>query len=184
MDTTRIAVIVGSNRRDSINRRLAGAIVRLFPDGFEASWPRIDDLPLYNQDLEGRRPAEVDRFTREVGAVDGLLVVTPEHNRSLPAVLKNAIDWGSKPAEANVWRGKPAMITGTSPGAIGTAVAQQHLRQVLGVLGAVVAGGEAYIQARPGQIGDDGAFADDSTRAFLQGHVDGFARLVRALSAR
>src|SRR5690606_34695896 len=89
MDTTRIAVIVGSNRRDSINRRLAGAIVRLFPDGFEASWPRIDDLPLYNQDLEGRRPAEVDRFTGEVGAVDGLLVVTPEHNRSLPAVLKN-----------------------------------------------------------------------------------------------
>lgn len=180
----RLAIIVGSNRRDSINRKLAEAMARLLPDDFEVSWPRIDDLPMYNLDLEGGRPAEVVRFTSEVAAADAVAVAMPEHNRSLPAVLKNAIDWGSKPAEANVWRGKPAMITGTSPGAIGTAVAQQHLRQVLGVLGAVVAGGEAYIQARPGQIGDDGAFADDSTRAFLQGHVDGFARLVRALSAR
>ncbi len=98
---------------------------------------------------EGDRPASVRGFTAEVASTDALLVLTPEHNPSIPAVLKNAIDWGSKPMDQNVWRGKPAAITGTSPGAIGAAVGQQHLRQILGILGATVMGGEAYISFRP-----------------------------------
>ncbi|HEY4531394.1 MAG TPA: NADPH-dependent FMN reductase [Luteimonas sp.] len=184
MTRYRVAIIVGSNRRDSINRKLAEAMARLLPDDFEVSWPRIDDLPMYNLDLEGERPAEVQRFTSEVAAADAVAVAMPEHNRSLPAVLKNAIDWGSKPMDANVWRGKPTSITGTTPGAIGTAVGQQHLRQILGVLGAIVQGGEAYIQFKPDLIGADGEFTDPGTRAFIQTHVDGFVDLVRRIVPR
>lgn len=95
MDKLDLAVIVGSTRRDSINRRLAQALVRLAGDRVRARFIRIDDLPLYNQDLEGQRPAEVDRFTAEVAAADAILVVSPEHNRSITAALKNAIDWVS-----------------------------------------------------------------------------------------
>ncbi len=178
----RLAIIVGSNRRDSINRKLAEAMARLLPDTFEVVWPRIDDLPMYNLDLETARPAEVDRFTAEVAAADAVAVVMPEHNRSLPAVLKNAIDWGSKPG--NVWRGKPVSITGTTPGAIGTAVGQQHLRQILGILGGVVQGGEAYIQFKPDLIGADGDFGSADTRAFIQAYVDGFVDLVTRLVPR
>src|SRR5690606_37143788 len=174
----RLAIIVGSNRRDSSNRKLAEAMARLLPDTFEVSYPRIDDLPMYNLDLEAERPAEVDRFTAEIAAADAVAVVMPEHNRSLPAVLKNAIDWGSKTMPSNVWRGKPVSITGTTPGAIGTAVGQQHLRQILGILGAVVQGGEAYIQFKPDLIAADGDFTSADTRGFLQAYVDGFVDLV------
>ncbi|MBB6599518.1 NADPH-dependent FMN reductase [Luteimonas sp. MC1825] len=184
MSTYRLAIIVGSNRRESINRKLAEAMARLLPANFEVSYPRIDDLPMYNMDLEGERPTAVTRFTDEVRAADAVAVVMPEHNRSLPAVLKNAIDWGSKPMDANVWRGKAASITGTTPGAIGTAVGQQHLRQILGILGAVVQGGEAYIQFKPDLIGADGDFTDPATRAFLQAYVDGFVDLVTRLDKR
>src|SRR5690606_30185862 len=120
MKTYRLAVVVGSNRKDSINRKLAEAMARLLPRNFEVSYPRIDDLPMYNMDLEGNRPESVNRFTAEIAAADAVAVVMPEHNRSLPAVLKNAIDWGSKPMESNVWKDKPTAITGTTPGAIGT----------------------------------------------------------------
>lgn len=177
----RLAVIVGSNRKDSINRRLAEALAKLLPAHFTVSYPRIDDLPMYNMDLEEDRPESVRRFTQEVAAADAVAVVMPEHNRSLPAVLKNAIDWGSKPMKKNVWRDKPTAITGTTPGAIGTAVGQQHLRQILGILGALVLGGEAYIQFRPDLLDADGAFANPDTRTFLQGHVDRFVSLIEAL---
>ncbi|HEY3531850.1 MAG TPA: NADPH-dependent FMN reductase, partial [Casimicrobiaceae bacterium] len=125
--TPPVGIIVGSNRRASINRRLAKALANLIADRVDVHWIAIDDLPMYNQDLEDARPDVVRRFTGEVARMTGLLFVTPEHNRSLPAVLKNAIDWGSKPTEQNVWRGKVAAITGTSFGVIGTAVGQQHL---------------------------------------------------------
>ena len=185
MATYRLAIVVGSNRRDSINRKLAEAMARMLPDGFEVTYPRIDDLPMYNLDLEaGARPAEVVRFTGEIAAADAVAVVMPEHNRSLPAVLKNAIDWGSKPMDANVWRGKPTSITGTTPGAIGTAVGPQHLRQLLGILGAVVQGGEAYIQFKPDLIDANREFSDPGTRAFVQAYVDGFVDLVRRLLPR
>jgi chromate reductase len=177
-----IGIIVGSNRRASINRRLALALARLLEDRFDVRFIAIDDLPIYNGDLEGHRPAAVDRFTDAVRGVDALLFVSPEHNRSLTALLKNAIDWGSKPTDRNVWRDKPAAITGTSMGAIGTAVGQQHLRQILGILGMTVMGGEAYISFTPEPVDADGHFLDESRRAFLAAYMDRFATLVEKLS--
>jgi chromate reductase len=177
-----IGIIVGSNRRESINRRLAKALARLLEDRCDVRWIGIDDLPMYNGDLEGNRPAVADRFTDEVRAVTALLFVSPEHNRSLTALLKNAIDWGSKPTEQNVWRGKPAAITGTSMGAIGTAVGQQHLRQILGILGMTVMGGEAYIAFKPEPVDHDGHFLDDSRRQFLADYLERFVALVDRLA--
>jgi chromate reductase len=133
-----LAVIVGSNRRESINRRLAHAVAKLGEDEFDASFVRIDDLPMFNQDNEGNPPAEVVRFKNELARADAILIVTPEHDRSIPAVLKNAVDWGARPYGKNSWTGKPAFITGTSPGAIGTALAQQHLRPVMTGLGMIL----------------------------------------------
>lgn len=181
MNRLKIAVIVGSNRRESINRRLAEALAKLGEDAFDVAWLGIDDLPMYNADLAP--PPAVERFRAAVAAADGVLIVTPEHNRSIPAVLKSAVDWVSKPPEMNAWRSKPVVITGTSPGAIGTALGQQHLRQILGVLGAVVMGGEAYVSFKPGLIDADGTVADASTRAFLQSYVDQFVALTTKLAA-
>jgi chromate reductase, NAD(P)H dehydrogenase (quinone) len=179
-----IAVVVGSNRRDSLNRKLAEALAQLGEAKLASRIVQIDDLPLYNQDLEASMPDSVLRFKSQIAEADGLLFVTPEHSRSIPAVLKNALDWGARPYGDNSWAGKPAAITGTSPGAIGTAVAQQHLRQILGVLGALVMGGEAYITFKPGLVTDTGQISDDSTNAFLQAFVDQFASLVAQLSLR
>jgi chromate reductase, NAD(P)H dehydrogenase (quinone) len=177
-----VAVIVGSNRRESINRKLALALIKLGAGKFAAKVVRIDDLPLYNQDLEASLPAEVVRFKNELGAADGVLIVTPEHNRSMPTVLKNAIDWGARPYGKNSWAGKPAFITGTSPGAIGSALAQQHLRNVLVSLGVFLLGGEAYVTFKPNLIDEHGNIGDESTQKFLQGFVDRFATLVERLS--
>ena len=177
MPEVNVAVVVGSNRLQSINRRLAQALVTLADGKITAKLVRIDDLPMYNQDAERPLPASVARFKAEIGAADALLFVTPEHSRSIPAVLKNAIDWGARPHGQSVWIGKPAAITGTSPGAIGTAVAQQHLRQVLGSLGALVMGGEAYITFRPDLVDAGGNITHDGTRQFLQAFVDQFAAL-------
>jgi chromate reductase, NAD(P)H dehydrogenase (quinone) len=178
----RIAVIVGSNRRDSINRKLAQALVRLGAGQFDASFARIDDLPMYNQDNEGNLPAKVVRFKSELARADGVLIVTPEHDRSIPAVLKNAIDWGARPWGKNSWTGKPAFITGTSPGAIGSALAQQHLRSMMTGLGMTLLGGEAYVTFKPNLIDEHGAISDDSTRKFLADFVDRFTLLVTRLA--
>jgi len=183
MKRFKIAVIVGSNRRESINRKLAQALAGLADDKIAFSFVQIDDVPLYNQDLEAELPDSVARLKAEIASADGLLFVTPEHNRSIPAVLKNAIDWGARPYGRNSWTGKPAAITGTSPGAIGTAVAQQHLRQILGVLGALVMGGEAYITYKPGLVNDAGTISEESTRTFLKTFVDQFSALVSRLSS-
>ena len=152
-----IAVIVGSNRRDSINRKLAQALIKLGADKFDAKIVRIDDLPLYNQDHEANLSAEVARFKDEITKADGVLFVTPEHNRSMPTILKNAIDWGARPFGTSVWPNKPGFITGTSPGAIGTALVQANMRTVMLGLGMTLLGGEVLrpIQTqsgrRPGQ---------------------------------
>ena len=180
----RIAVIVGSNRRESINRRLAQALVRLGSGKFEAEFVRIDDLPMFNQDLESNLPAGVVRFKEDVAGADGVLIVTPEHDRSIPALLKNAIDWGARPYGKNVWANKPAFITGTSPGALGTALAQQHLRSVMSNLGMLLLGGEAYITFKPGLIDEQGNIADEGSKAFLQGFVDRFSVLVSRVTQR
>jgi chromate reductase, NAD(P)H dehydrogenase (quinone) len=178
MTGPQIAVIVGSNRKDSLNRKLAGALIELGADRFDAVVLRIDDLPLYNQDYETPLPAAVTRFKSALSAADGVLMVTPEHNRSIPAVLKNAIDWGTRPYGKNAWADKPAFITGTAPGAIGTALVQQHLRSVMAGLGMIVLGGEAYITFKPNLIDDQGRIGDEATRRFLQDFVGRFAALV------
>jgi chromate reductase len=177
MTKPRIAIIVGSNRKDSINRKLAEALSKLAPQ-FDAEFVRIDDLPMYNQDLESPLPPEVGRFKSDIARADGLIFVTPEHNRSIPAVLKNAIDWGARPYGQNSWTDKLVFMTGTSPGAIGSALGQQHLRHILGVLGALVLGGEAYITFKPDLIDAQGAIGDENTRKFLQGFLDRFGTLV------
>jgi chromate reductase len=177
-----VAVIVGSNRRESINRKLAQAFVKLGADKFDAKFVRIDDLPIYNQDNEGNLPPEVVRFKDEIAKADGVLIVTPEHNRSMPTVLKNAIDWGARPYGKSVWPGKPGFITGTSPGAISTALVQANLRTVMLGLGMTLLGGESYIQFKPNLVDDAGNVTDESTKTFLQGFVDRFATLVERLA--
>jgi chromate reductase, NAD(P)H dehydrogenase (quinone) len=184
MRTLKIAVIVGSNRRDSINRKLAQALTRLGGQSLAFTFVQIDDLPLYNQDLEAPLPPGVARFKAEIAGADGVLFVTPEHNRSLPAVLKNAIDWGARPYGQSVWSGKVVATTGTSPGAIGTALAQQHLRQILGgFLGALVMPAETFIAFKPDLINESGSVTDESTRVFLQAFIDQFAALVRRFAS-
>lgn len=183
MAKSNLAVIVGSNRRDSINRKLAHALAKLGAGSFDANFPRIDDLPMFNQDLEGNLPAEVLRYKNELARADAVLIVTPEHDRSIPALLKNAVDWGARPYGKNSWVGKPAFITGTSPGAIGSALAQQHLRSVMTGLGMILLGGEAYITFKPNLVDEQGNIADESTQKFLQGFIDRFASLVGRLSA-
>jgi len=178
----RVPVIVGRNRRDSINRKLAQALARLGAGKFDASFARIDNLPMFNQDNEGNLPPEVVRFKNELARADGVLIVTPEHDRSIPAALKNAIDWGARPWGKNSWTGSPAFITGTSPGAIGSALAQQHLRSVMTGLGMILLGGEAYVTFRPNLIDEHGAIGDDSTKKFLVDFVHRFAHLVSRLA--
>ena len=176
MAKLKLGIIVGSNRRDSINRKLAQALARLAGDKFDATFLKIDDLPIFNQDLEGDLPETVRRFKAEAAKADAFLFVTPEHNRSIPALLKNAIDWGSRPYGTSVWTGKPAATTGTSGGGISTAVAQQHLRQILGnFVGMHVMGGEAYIAFKPELIDAQANIADASARTFLKTFVDQFA---------
>jgi chromate reductase, NAD(P)H dehydrogenase (quinone) len=177
-----IAVIVGSNRRESINRKLAQALIKLGAGKFDAKIVRIDDLPIYNQDNEGNLPAEVVRFKDEIKKADGVLIVTPEHNRSAPTVLKNAIDWGARPYGSSVWPDKPGFITGTSPGAIGTALVQANLRTVMLGLGMTLLGGESYVQFKPNLVDDQNNVTDESTKKFLQSFVDRFATLVERIS--
>jgi chromate reductase len=171
-----VAIVVGSNRRESMNRKLAHALAKLAEGKLAAHIVQIDDLPMYNQDLDNALPASVQRFKSEIGRADAVLFVTPEHNRSIPAVLKNAIDWGSRPYGQSSWAGKLVAIAGASPGGTGAAMAQQHLRQVLGsFLGAHVMGGEVYIAFKPGLIDDSNHVTDEGTRQFLQAFVDRFA---------
>lgn len=184
MALPQIAVIVGSNRRESINRKLAQALIKLGAGKFDAKIARIDDLPMFNQDNEADMPPEAARFKDEISRADGVLIVTPEHDRSMPAVLKNAIDWGARPFGKSVWPGKPGFITGTTGGAIGTALAQAHLRTVMLGLGMTLLGGEAYITNKPGLIDDQGNVTDENVQKFLQGFVDRFATLVAKLSAK
>jgi chromate reductase len=179
----KFAIIVGSNRRESINRKLAQALAKLGQGQFDSRLVQIDDLPIYNKDNEADLPPSVVRFKSEIAAADGLLFVTAEHNRSIPTVLKNAIDWGARPWGQNSWTGKVAAVTGTSPGAIGTALAQQHLRQILGAQGVVLAGGEAYLTFKPGLIDGSDVVTDEGTRGFLTSFLDQFAALVARFAA-
>jgi chromate reductase, NAD(P)H dehydrogenase (quinone) len=175
-----IAVVVGSLRRDSFNRKLANAVARLAPAEFSFEQVRIDDLPLYNQDDDAQQAEPVKRLKAEISAARGLLFVTPEYNRSLPGVLKNAIDHASRPYGQSAWAGKPAGILGVSVGAVGTAVAQQHLRNVLAYLDCPALGQpECFIQAKESLFDASGDIGLDS-RKFMQDWMNRYVAWVKA----
>lgn len=151
MDNYRIGVIVGSLRKESLNRKLAEGIIKFAPREFTFTQLKIDDLPLYNQDDDDNPADTVKRFKKNVSESNGILFVTPEYNRSVPGLLKNAIDHASRPYGQSVWAGKPAGVIGASPGSIGTAIAQQHLRNMLAYLDMPTLGQpEAFIHAKEG----------------------------------
>jgi chromate reductase, NAD(P)H dehydrogenase (quinone) len=179
-----VAMLVASTRKGSINERLARAVERTAPATLHFKRVHFDMLPFYNGDLEGNRPDSVNDFVNRIRQADAVCIVTPEYNRSIPAVLKNAIDWGSKPNDSNVWRDKVIAMTGASNGGIGTAVGQQHLRQILAILGAVVLPGEAYISFKtPDMIDADGSVSDDSVRNFIAGFASRFAKLAEHMQS-
>ena len=179
MSQSTIAVIVGSLRRDSWNARLATALARLAPADVALHRVEIGDLPLYNQDDDAAQAAAVLRFKAEIAAAQGVIFVTPEYNRSIPGVLKNALDHGSRPYGTSVWGGKPAGVLGVSVGAIGTALAQQHLRNVLAYLDMPTLGQpEVFLQGKEGLFDASGGVGEAS-RGFLQGWMDRYLALVK-----
>lgn len=183
MSNYRIAVVVGSLRKDSFNRQLATALARLAPAEFTFHQVRIDDLPLYNQDDDGQQAASVLRLKKEIAESQGVLFVTAEYNRSIPGVLKNAIDNASRPYGQSAWAGKPAGVIGVSVGAIGTALAQQHLRNVLAYLDMPTLGQpETFIQAKDGLFNADGSIGAAS-KDFLQGWMNQYVAWVKRHSA-
>lgn len=176
---SKIAVIVGSLRKESINRKLAEALAKLAGSKAEFVFSRIDDLPLFSQDLEPSPPASVTRLKSEIESADAVLIVTPEYNRSIPGVLKNAIDWASRPYGKNSFAGKPGAAIGASGGAIGTAAAQQHLRSIMTHLNVTLMGQpEGYIHYKEGLVDGKHDVTDEGVRKFLQTWTDAFTTWV------
>lgn len=167
--TTKIGTVIGSLRRDSINRKLAGALQKLAPAGIEFEELDIGALPHYNQDLEKDPPGVVRDFRATLARLDGFMFVSPEYNRSEPGVVKNALDWGSRPPGQSGWSGKPALLAGASGGAISTAAAQVHLRAVLSSMNIYAMGHpEVYIRFRDGLVDEQFNVTDESTEKFLK----------------
>jgi chromate reductase len=180
MHKIKVAVLVGSLRKESLNRRLARAVEKLAPDDFIFSHLTLGDLPLYDQDFDADYPAVCRQLKQDVQDADALLFACPEYNRSIPGVLKNALDIGSRPYGENAFAGKPAAMLGASPGATGTALAQQHLRNVLAYLDVpLLAQPEVYVQFKEGLIDGDGNVGNEGTRKFLQDFTDRYAGWVR-----
>jgi chromate reductase len=174
-----IAVLVGSLRKGSFNRKLALALVGLAPESLKLAIVEIGSLPLYNQDLDDNPPAEWVAFKQQLAPADGLLFVTPEYNRSVPGVLKNAIDVGSRPYGKSAWAGKPGAVISASPGGIGGYGANHHLRQSLVFLNVpAMAQPEAYIGAVDKLFAEDGSISNPDTRGFLQKFLAAFEQWV------
>jgi chromate reductase len=184
MTTYKVGYIVGSLATASINRTLAKALVRLAPPELEFVEIPIKDLPLYSYDYDADYPAEGRALKDALASVDAVLFVTPEYNRSIPGGLKNAIDWASRPQGQNSFAGKPSAVIGASPGKLGTALAQQSLRGVLGYCNSPqMTSPEAYIQVTSDLVTDDGEVADVNTARFLQKFVAEFQTFIaRVLS--
>lgn len=172
MTPYKVGYLVGSLSSTSINRQLAVALARLAAPQLQLVEIPIRDLPLYSQDYDADFPPAARAFKQAIAEADAVLFVTPEYNRSIPGALKNAIDWASRPWGQNSFARKPAGVIGASPGAIGTAVAQSHLRSVLCFCNAPLMNTvEAYIHFRPGLITADGEVADEGTRKFLRNYL-------------
>lgn len=177
-----VAAVVGSMRKDSVSRKLAKTFAELVPS-LDFRFPEIGDLPMFNQDLEAAPPAEWVRFRKEIAAVDAVLFVTPEYNRSLPGVLKNAIDVASRPYGSSVWNGKPGAVISVSPGAVGGFGANHHLRQSLTFLNVPALPMEAYVGNAFSLFDEAGALTNDGTREFLRSYGVAFAAWIDRLTA-
>lgn len=184
MASYRVGYLVGSLSSTSINRLLAKALARLAPPELQLVEIPIKDLPLYSQDYDADYPPVARALKQAIADCDAMLFVTPEYNRSIPGCLKNAIDWASRPWGQNSFARKPSGVIGTSPGAIGTAVAQSHLRGVLCFCNSPLMNNvEAYIQFKPGLITADGEVTDPSTQEFLRNYMTELhAFIVRVLT--
>jgi chromate reductase len=181
--TAKVAVLVGSLRKDSVNRAFAEALGRLARPKLEFRFVEIGDLPLYNQDLEVELPASVVRFKQQIEAADAVLFVTPEFNRTFSSALKNAIEWGSRPWGKTSWAGKPGAVIGATLGVVGTAAAQSQLRSVLSAIGvALTAQPEIYLNFREGLI-VDGEITDENFVGLLQDWATKFADWITRLRA-
>jgi chromate reductase len=174
MKQYQIGLIIGSIRKDSFNLKLANALTKLAPANFAFNQIHIHDLPLYNQDDDANQAASVKRLKSEIAAAHAIIFVTPEYNRSIPGVLKNALDNASRPYGQSAWAGKPTGILGVSPGALGTALAQQHLRNIVAYLDMpTLTQPEVFIQMKDTLFNADGSFSADSQK-FLQNWMDKF----------
>ena len=186
MSQDKILVVIGSLRRDSFNRKLANALTALADASSELTFKqaRLDDLPLYNQDDDANQADCVKRLKREIADAQGLLFVTPEYNRSIPGVLKNALDNASRPYGHSAWAGKPAGVIGASVGAAGTAMAQQHLRNILAYLDVPTMGQpEAFIHVKEGFFDERGGIANADSRRFLQNWMDRYVDWIKKHAA-
>jgi chromate reductase len=179
-----IAVLVGSLRKDSLNRKTALALAALAPETIRLEQVEIGQLPMYNQDLDDAPPEAWTAFRQRIKKADGVLFISPEYNRSVPGVLKNAIDVGSRPYGQSAWQGKPGGVVTVSPGAIGGFGANHHLRQSLVFLNVLpLQQPEAYLGNAGKWFGEDGALTDESARKFLQSFIDAYAAWVQRIAS-
>ncbi len=181
--TVKVAVVVGSLRKGSVNRLFAQALTKIARPKLDLQIVEIGELPLYDQDLETELPASVVRFKQQIESADAVLFVTPEFNRSFSAALKNAIEWGSRPWGRNSWAGKPSAIVGATLGAVGTAAAQSQLRSVVSAVGtALTAQPEIYLNFREGLI-VDGEITDENFVSLLKDWSEQFADWIARVRA-
>jgi chromate reductase, NAD(P)H dehydrogenase (quinone) len=179
MTNWKVGYLIGSIAKGSINRKLAGALVRLAPKELDMTEIPIGDLPLYSYDYDADYPPAGKALKDSLAKVDAVLFVTPEYNRSIPGALKNAIDWASRPYGTNSFTRKPSAVIGTSPGKIGTAVGQQHLRSILGFCNSPQMNSvEAYIQYEKDLINDAGEVTNDSVAEFLRNYMSEFHQFI------
>ncbi len=181
---TKVGIVVGSLRKESFSRKIAKNLVELFPGGYEAEFVEIGHLPLYNEEYDGNSPEEYNTFRKQIKGMDAILFVTPEYNRSVPGVLKNALDVASRPYGESVWDGKPAAIVSQSISNLSGFGANHHLRQSLTFLNMpVVQQPEVYLANSQDLLDDNGKFKSEDTIQFLQSFVDAFVDLMKKHNA-
>ena len=184
MSMAKIGIVVGSLREESFSKRIANNVAELFPDSCTTEMIEIGNLPLYNEEYDDNPPPEYGPFRSKVKGFDAILFVTPEYNRSIPGVLKNAIDVGSRPYGQSVWAGKPAAIISQSIGTVGGFGANHHLRQVLTFLDMpILQQPEAYLTNSPGLLDENGQINNEATIRFLQSFVNAFLDLLERYQA-